>query len=56
MARTVTKGTDGFWRVSGMDEDAYFTDEHHAKRVAENLDAADAAAEDEASHEPHPEA
>ena len=43
MGRTVTKGADGFFRVSGQPEEEYFTDEHVAQRVAHNLDAADAA-------------
>ena len=41
MARTVTKGEDGFYRVSGAPEGEYFSDEETAKRVAANRDSAD---------------
>ena len=44
MARTATKGDDGFWRVSGTDESVYYTDEETAKRVAHHLNNADAVA------------
>lgn len=42
MGRTVIKGDDGFFRVSGQPESQYFTSAHHAQTVAENLDVADA--------------
>jgi ribosomal protein S9 len=42
MGRTVSKGADGFFRISGRPETEYFTDEHHAQRIAANLDVADA--------------
>lgn len=47
MGRTVIKGADGFFRVSGRPESEYFTDAHHAQMVANNLDAADAAEHEE---------
>ncbi len=39
--RTVTKGEDGFYRVSGQDPVHVYTDKTVADRVAEKLSAGD---------------
>ncbi|HEU0081849.1 MAG TPA: hypothetical protein VFQ87_03180 [Bradyrhizobium sp.] len=41
MARTVSQGEDGFWRVSGEPADNYYLTRAESVRVAANLDAAD---------------
>jgi len=41
MARTVSQGEDGFWRVSGQPTDQYYETQAQATRVAANLDAAE---------------
>lgn len=41
MARTVSQGEDGFWRVSGQPTDQYYITRAQAVRVAANLDAGD---------------
>jgi hypothetical protein len=41
MARTVSQGEDGFWRVSGQPTDQYYVTQALALRVAANLDASD---------------
>jgi hypothetical protein len=41
MARTVSQGEDGFWRVSGEPAENYYLGRAEAVRVAANLDAAD---------------
>jgi hypothetical protein len=39
--RTVTKGDDGFFRVSGQPPADYYTDKQTAETVARNLEKAD---------------
>jgi hypothetical protein len=42
MGRSVTKGDDGFFRISGRPEDEYYGSEATAKKIAANLDKQDA--------------
>jgi hypothetical protein len=49
--RKVTKGDDGFFRVSGQPPQDYYTDQATADRVARQLEAADdAKAKDNSDH------
>lgn len=41
MARTVSQGEDGFWRISGQPDTQYYPSQAVARRVAANLDGAD---------------
>lgn len=40
--RSVSKGDDGFFHVSGQAAETYYTDKETADRVGRQLDAADA--------------
>jgi len=42
MARKVTKGDDGFFRIAGQPDEQYYGSEATANKVAANLDKQDA--------------